>query len=78
MLVFDEKERNPSEALRYQFETVSRLSEHEQEVVRELLDAVIIKNQVAGALERVAKPPAKVKNATPAPKPRRAAHANAK
>lgn len=56
MLVFDEKERGPSEALRYQFETVSRLPEHEQEVVRGLLDAVIVKNQVAGALERVAKP----------------------
>ncbi len=80
MLVFDEKERSPAETLRYQFETVSRLSEHEQEVVRELLDAVIIKNQVAGALERVAKPPAKVKNATPAPKPKpkRAVHANAR
>ncbi|WP_348072231.1 RstR family transcriptional repressor [Polaromonas sp.] len=78
MLVFDEKERSPSEALRYQFETVSRLSEHEQEVVRELLDAVIIKNQVAGALERVAKPPAKVKR-TPVPtKPKRAAHASAR
>lgn len=54
MLVFDDKERAPSETLRYQFETVSRLSEHEQELVRELLDAVIVKNQVAGALERVA------------------------
>ena len=61
MLVFDEKERGPSDALRYQFETVSRMSEHEQEMVRELLDAVIVKNQVAGALERVAKPAAKEK-----------------
>lgn len=56
MLVFDETERGPGEALRYQFETVSRLSEHEQAVVRELLDAVIVKNQVAGALARVATP----------------------
>ena len=53
MLVFDAKERGPTEALRYQFETVSRLPEHEQEVVRELLDAVIVKSQVAGALARV-------------------------
>ncbi len=59
MLVFDEKERGPSDALRYQFETISRMSEHEQEIVRELLDAVIVKNQVSGALERVAKPAAK-------------------
>ena len=61
MLVFDEQERVPADALRYQFETVSRMSAHEQEVVRELLDAVIIKNQVAGALERVTKPAAKGK-----------------
>lgn len=59
MLVFDEEERGPSDVLRYQFETVSRMSEHEQQMVRELLDAVIIKNQVAGALERVNKPEAK-------------------
>lgn len=59
MLVFDEQERGPSESLRYQFETVSRMPEHEQEVVRELLDALIVKNQVAGAIERVAKPAAK-------------------
>lgn len=52
-LVFDDKERSPAELLRYQFETISRMSAHEQEVERELLDAVIVKNQVAGALERV-------------------------
>jgi hypothetical protein len=42
--VFDEDERGPSDALRYQFETVSRMSDHEQETVRELLDAIIVKN----------------------------------
>ena len=56
MLVFDENERGPSDALRYQFETISRMSAHEQDTVRELLDAIIIKSQVTGALERVAKP----------------------
>jgi transcriptional regulator with XRE-family HTH domain len=61
MLVFDEQERGPADALRYQFETVSRMSAHEQEVVRELLDALIVKNQVTGALERVNKPAAKGK-----------------
>lgn len=40
MLVFDEQERGPADALRYQFETVSRMSAHEQEVVRELLEAL--------------------------------------
>ncbi len=39
------------------------MSEHEQETVRELLDAIIVKNQVAGAIERVAKPAAKEKKA---------------
>jgi len=55
MLVFDEQERGPSETLRYQFEAVSRMSEHDQEMIRELLDAVIVRNQVAGAIERVVK-----------------------
>lgn len=53
MLVFDTKERDPADTLRYQFEAVSKLSEQEQTVVRELLDAVIVKNQVVGALSRV-------------------------
>ena len=61
MLVFDAEERKPDELLRYQFETVSRLSAHEQDIVRELLDAVIIKNQVAGAIARVTTPATKEK-----------------
>ena len=44
-------------------------------MVSELLDAVIVKNQVAGALERVAKPAAKVK-AKSASFAKRAAHAS--
>lgn len=52
-LVFDPGERGPDDALRYQFETVSRMSAHEQQLVRELLDALIVKNQVAGAIARV-------------------------
>lgn len=59
MLVFDDQERGPSDALRYQFETVSRMPEQEQEIARALLDALIIKNQVSGAIERVAKPATK-------------------
>jgi len=55
MVIFDEKERDPSETLRYQFETVSRMSGHDQGVIRELLDVVISRNQVAGAIERVVK-----------------------
>lgn len=74
MLVFDAKERGPAEDLRYQFETVSRLSEPEQSLVRGLLDAVIVKSQVAGALERVAKP-TPIKTATKVAPTKRSAHA---
>ncbi len=59
--VFDAGEREPADSLRYQFEAVSRLSEHEQTVARELIDAVIVKNQVAGALARVNTPATKDK-----------------
>lgn len=55
MLVFDEQERGPSDVLRYQFETISRMPEREQEMVRDMLDAVIVKNQVSGTIERIAK-----------------------
>ena len=55
MLIFDEQERGPAETLRYQFETISRMPEQEQDMVRSMLDAVIVKNQVSGAIERVAK-----------------------
>ena len=58
MLVFDQAERGPDETLRYQFETVSRMPEQDQQVVRALLNAVIVKNQVAGAIERVVNEPA--------------------
>jgi transcriptional regulator with XRE-family HTH domain len=53
VLIFDAHERGPSEALRYQFETVSRMSEQEQEIARAVLDALIIKSQVSGAIDRV-------------------------
>lgn len=59
MLVFDGQERGPGEQLRYQFETISRMPQREQDVIRELLDAMIIKNQVAGAMARVAQGAAK-------------------
>ncbi|GLR10249.1 hypothetical protein GCM10007905_29690 [Mixta theicola] len=59
MLVFDEQERGPDEQLRYQFETISRMPQYEQDVIRELLDAMIIKNQVTGAIARVAQGAAK-------------------
>lgn len=59
MLVFDPQERGPSDVLRYQFETISRMPEREQAMVRDMLDAVIVKNQVSGTIERIAKQAAK-------------------
>ncbi|MCT2387984.1 helix-turn-helix domain-containing protein [Erwinia pyrifoliae] len=53
MLVFEKDARGPNDRLRYQFETISRMSEREQEVIRELLDAMIVKNQVSGTIARV-------------------------
>ncbi|HEY0209637.1 helix-turn-helix transcriptional regulator [Acerihabitans sp.] len=53
MLVFDEQERGLDEQLRYQFETISRMPQHEQDVIRELLEAMIIKSQITSAVSRV-------------------------
>lgn len=44
-LVFGEDERGPSEDLRLRFEAVSHMSEQEKAVVKELLDAMILKHQ---------------------------------
>ncbi|OLU22198.1 transcriptional regulator [Pseudomonas sp. PA15(2017)] len=60
-LLFEANERGPDDRLRYQFEAISRMSEEEQELVRGLLDAVIVKHQVAGAIARVATPATKGK-----------------
>jgi transcriptional regulator with XRE-family HTH domain len=78
-LVFEEGERGPEDALRYQFESVARLPAHDQSVVRELLDAVIVKHQVAGALARVQLPEAvavPAVDAAPAAKTAKASHAS--
>lgn len=44
-LVFGEDERGPSEDLRLRFEAVSNMPEPEKAVVKELLDAMILKHQ---------------------------------
>ena len=73
-VVFDENERGPSETLRYQFEAVSRMSERDQEVIREWLDAVIVKNRRAGAIGRVVKQTPARSTSHGAAEKRRAAH----
>ena len=44
-LIFGENERGPGEKMRYQLETISRLPPREQEMVSELLDAIILRHQ---------------------------------
>lgn len=44
-LIFDEGERGPADDLALQFEAVSQLPPAEQQVVREVLDSLIIKYQ---------------------------------
>ena len=55
ILVFDAAERGPDEELKFQFEAVARMPNKEQEAIRTVLEAMIVKNQVAGVLEGVAK-----------------------
>ena len=43
-LLFEENERGPADDLRLQFEALSRLDEREREVVRELLEGMLIKH----------------------------------
>jgi transcriptional regulator with XRE-family HTH domain len=57
-LLFEEGERGPDEELRLQFEALSAMPPEEKAVARAVLDAIIVKNQVAGALERFSTPAA--------------------
>lgn len=54
-LLFEEGEREPGGALKLRFEAISALSPAEQEVAMAVLDAMIVKSQVAGVLEGVTK-----------------------
>lgn len=42
-LVFERAERDPDEDLRLQFEAVSKLSKKEKQIIRELIEGMIIK-----------------------------------
>ena len=59
-LLFEDAERGPDDDLRLQFEALASMSSEERAVAKAVLDAMIVKSQVAGALERVnaAAPPA--------------------
>lgn len=58
-LLFEDGERGPDEELRLQFEALSAMPPEEKAVAKAVLDAIIVKNQVAGALERFGTPAAK-------------------
>ena len=49
-LVFEEGERGPDDDFRLQFEALSAMSPEEKQVAKALLEAMIVKSQVAGAL----------------------------
>jgi transcriptional regulator with XRE-family HTH domain len=58
-LLFEEGEREPDDDLKLRFEAIAAMLPEEQEVAKAVLDAIIIKSQVTGALERVSKVSAK-------------------
>ncbi|MCX2836467.1 hypothetical protein [Microbulbifer thermotolerans] len=41
--MFEESERGPGERMKLLFEAVERLSEEEQQIIRELLEGMIVK-----------------------------------
>jgi transcriptional regulator with XRE-family HTH domain len=49
-LVFGEGERGPDEDLRLQFEALAAMSPEEKQVAKAVLEAMIVKNQVNGAI----------------------------
>lgn len=53
-LFVDATERGPDEELRFQFEAVARMPKQENDAIRTMLEAMIVKNQVAGVREGVA------------------------
>lgn len=54
-LLFEEGEREPDDDLKLRFEAISAMLPEEREVAKAVLDAIIVKSQVTGALERVGK-----------------------
>ncbi len=79
-LLFEEGEREPDDDLKLRFEAIAAMPAQDQDIAKAVLDAIIVKNQVAGALERVARPAAKgkaapVRTVKPASATRRLAHA---
>jgi len=45
LLLFDKNERGPDEDLRLQFETISRMPAEDKQIIKALLEGMIIKHQ---------------------------------
>lgn len=69
-LLFDEAERGPDEELRLQFEALCAMPPEEKQLAKAMLEAIILKNQVAGAVKQL--------STTPAPKARKSTRERAK
>ena len=52
-LVFDERERGPSDDLRLQFEAVSHMSDDDRRIIKALLDGMIVKHQTRRMVENL-------------------------
>jgi len=50
---FDETERGPDEELRLQFEAVAAMPPQDKELAKSMLEAIILKNQVTGAVRQL-------------------------
>lgn len=66
-LLFEDGERGPDDDLRLQFEAVSAMPDEEKELAKSMLEAIILKNRVAGAVRQLSTTP--VAKAVPAKKP---------
>jgi transcriptional regulator with XRE-family HTH domain len=57
-LLFDEGERGPDDELRLQFEALALMPAEEKKLAKSMLEAIILKNQVAGAVRQLSPAPA--------------------
>jgi len=67
-LLFDESERGPAEDFQLKLDVISHLNEDEQRIIREVLDAMLLKYQ-ARRWAAPPPPPAKRPGRTPAKRP---------
>ena len=52
-LVFDENERGPGDELRLQFEAVAQLPEADQQVIKAMIQGIIVKHETTRLVRRI-------------------------